>query len=172
MGDQEKQHKIAVEDCWQLTLSNLGKGILRGKEGQFILLNGLSLIVGSYRTEDDYLCLNFNRNNMDYAQTIKLAESEAVFGTRPYFVCGRCETRCNNLYLRPDSYSFACSQCHNLYYESTRLNRRTLRGDLYYRFNRHLKLMVDKAGIKRIDYNGKYTRKATSLLKKIERLHC
>lgn len=171
MDDEEKQHKIAVEDCWRLTLNDIGKRVLGDKNGNFILLNGLSLIFGSYETKDGYLCISFNRNNKAYNQSIALAKSEAVFGTRPYFVCGRCETRCNNLYLRPDGYSFACRQCHNLYYESTRLNRQTLHGDLFYRFNRHLKLMVDKADVKRIDYNGKYTRKAASLMKKMAKLH-
>lgn len=172
MEKPELLDKIAIEDCWRLTLGNIGKGILKGKAGQFILLNGLSPVHGLFNSEDGFLNLAFIRNNKKYTQVIKLGESEAVFGTRPYFICGCCESRRNNLYLRPDGYSFACRYCANLYYYSTRQNRRTVHGNLFYQHNQCMKLMALEPLVKHISYNGKLTRRASQLIRLAKKIHC
>ncbi len=164
--------KIAVEDCWRLSLENLGKKILDGKDGRFVIFNGLTPILGSFRSEDDFLNISFNKNSREHTQTIMLAESEAVFGTRPYLICSRCDSRRNDLYLRPDSYSFVCRDCANLYYYSTRQNRRTVHGNLFYQHNQCMKLMTLEPLVKRISYNGKLTRRASQVIQLSKKIHC
>ncbi len=185
---------LLVEQCYRLSLGDLGKRLLYpvgsnrkydvyddmsaldGKQGTVFLLKryGLRALAVSYRV----ILSGKLRVDVSYSyrplrsssQSIYLETEEAPYGTRYYMLCG-CGRRCNVLYMRMDKpYYFACRACLNLIYELTRINRSVAGGELFYRFNRHIKLDNMSVDVKRIDYRGKYTKKAARVLRLSKRM--
>lgn len=155
---------MAIEDCFKLTLADMGKGLLaKEKVGEFELLivRSNTILHGSYTTDlsDDTptMFLNCAYNGRKFQQEINLESDDIRYGVRPYLRCG-CGHRGNVLYLRPSRHYFACQRCLNLYYELTAINRSAGFGELQYRLNRLLKIDDAKHRMKRPYYHGRLTR--------------
>lgn len=173
-----------VEECYKLSISDLGKRLLYpvgsnrmylqhnqpekqvGKSGKAVLsaLYSLSLLKVDYQVYfDDNLRLEiyFGSNY----QIIPLDTTECYFGTNVYMLC-TCGKRCQILYMRRDNMTrFACRSCLNLKYEMTTFNRNTQLGPYSGLLHKYNKLAEKQLKVKRIDYNGKMTRKAKSIMK-------
>jgi hypothetical protein len=172
----QKIEKHLVEDCYKLKLAHFPKGFLYFKEikqGEMVIMNGLSYIKTQYYikpcADAPQIVINFKRNNLSLSQCIKL-ESQAIhFGLRPYFLCS-CGSRCNILYLRFHGFKFLCRKCNHLTYElCSTINRKARHGELFYHFNRWLKILDMEKQIKRLDYGNKLTRKARELVHAIDK---
>jgi len=84
--------------------------------------------------------------------------TELTFGEREYFYCP-CGHRATKLYLPPGSNEFKCRKCHNLKYELSTFNKKSVAGRSIYQINRLNKLIVSRESMDRIFYNGEYTKK-------------
>jgi hypothetical protein len=177
--------KHLVEDCFSLHIKNFGKGLLhpvkyqnssnefttRGIRGRFPLK----------LKKEGLLYINFEVYPMNSAPKIALAGSndpmrmdgtvaqeiglelqELTWGKRWYMLC-RCGRRCNTLYLPLETCDFACRQCHNLTYLSTRISKNTDSG-LFYYTSRKLKLMKMGEMLERVSYAGHYTKRVDRLI--------
>lgn len=185
-----KKHSrdVLVEDCYALSLSDLGKGLLRptnpwledyakpfdleikpiGKSGVINLTNrNGGILTLRYKVDlEEPILLDISghwRNSL-LSQVIYLEEAMAPHGIRPYLLCP-CGYRANKLYLSPYSHSFMCRRCAGLYYESTTINKNTTVGALGHALFRLFKVDEQKPKVKRITYAGKYTKKAERLLR-------
>lgn len=184
-----KKHRrdVLVEDCYVLSLADLGKGLLwpvnkwteeypqpldeqiepQGKQGQAVLKKRWGKLPIAYwvdLSEDPAMVnLSFKYRNSLQDQAICLGVDSAPYGMRPYLLCF-CGYRANKLYLSPEQYSFMCRKCAGLYYESTTVNRNSQVGGLGYLLQWHLKLDKQKAKLKRLIYRGKITKRAERVL--------
>jgi hypothetical protein len=170
------KRKITVEECFKLKLSDLPKGLLwpdKDINGVVIKSNGLRTVKIEYKRNNDRgisIFLKIIKNDLKFDQTIKIDFDYANYGLRPYLLCS-CERRCNNLYLRPDGYVFACRDCGRLVYELTRINRIVDGSEIFYRHNRLNKIKTAEEDVKRIVYSGKPTRKAAALMRMCTKWH-
>lgn len=91
-------------------------------------------------------------------QRISLEWEGITFGERAYFRCV-CNHRATKLYLPQKSTEFKCRKCHGLQYQLSSFNRYSTAGRYLYRANRLQKLANSRAGMARIFYDGRYTKK-------------
>lgn len=181
-----KPLKNLAEDCFKLRLSDFGKKLLypvgtenmdsydllcakenktlRGKEGYFTVRNGSDALRVFYNIDPNripkFLKIKFQNEKIDYGvaeQNIEIEEDIITFGIRPFFTC-TCGKFCTVLYKPERENIFKCRFCHNITYESQRLNKRTLQGVLYYA-SRLIKLAERRERIKRMFYGGGLSRK-------------
>ena len=162
--------KYLVEECYKLKLAHFPIGFLHFKEirrGGMVLIRGLSYIKINYHiksyTDVPQIAINFKRNNLSLSQCIKFESQEIHFGIRPYFFCS-CGRRCNILYLHFNGFKFLCRRCNRLTYYLCTINRKAHNGELFYRFDRILKIHDMAGQIKRLNYNHKPTRKTKRLI--------
>lgn len=186
-----KKHRrtVLVEDCFVLTLSDLGKKLLRpvnewkenypqpldqqvellGKRGEVTIVGRRGKLSVDYEVDLEdppILNLEYSFRNSWHNQAVDLGEASVTFGVRPYLVCP-CGHRANKLYLSPKQSTFMCRDCCGAYYESTTINRSSAAGGLDYLLAQVLKLDEHRAKIKRLAYAGSPTRKTVQLARKI-----
>lgn len=148
-----------IMDDYELSIANFDNptGHLKLKK------MGLSLNLDyEMVAEESILGLNYWFNGVWRVQEVYIEKLPTLFGERPYLVC-ECGHR-GNLYLHPGLPRWLCRECANLTYEVKKYDRRTVIGTLGYYLNRHLKLAELNERIKRIDYGGKLTRRAKSVV--------
>lgn len=195
---EPKQRKSLAEDSFKICIGDFGKkllyptnakelndfdyltdkeaGALRGKQGSFIISNGL---------EKKYISFSVNLNDTPKTielflkekadssdgvdQKIEIEEDIVTFGIRPFFKCS-CGKNATVLYMTGDRNLFSCIDCSNIIYESQRLNRHTMKG-LFYYSSRLLKLFIKREKIKRLFYGGKLSRKGKKLFDRYDKLN-
>jgi hypothetical protein len=186
MFEPEKHRRdVLVEDCYILSLSAFGRGLLRpinpwtedypkpldleikpeGRSGSIILVSRRGKLKIDYSVdleEPPVLNLFYSYRNCGHTQAVDLIQSPIIYGVRPYFRC-LCGYKGNCLYLAPNQYSFMCRRCAGLFYESTTINRNSTVGGLGYLLFKILKLDEQKAKIKRWGYGKKPTKKVRRL---------
>lgn len=172
--------KPLAEDCFKIKISDFGKKLLypigiekmsdielqcarenktlKGKQGCFDIRNGRDTLRIVYNVDQNRnpKILQITYNGME--QNIELEEYPITFGIQPFFVCA-CGKLARVLYKPHCENTFKCRMCGNITWESQRLNRHTLWGELYYA-HRLIKLAKMREDIKRMHYNGGYSRKA------------
>lgn len=164
--------KYLVEDCYSLSLHQLGKKLLWpervGKVKIVTSSNGQSQLKIAYAVNSNsegkaWINISYVRKKSNEPTIIKniieIDEEVISYGIRPFLVCD-CGRRCNKLYLRPSHDLFACRHCLNLVYELTTINKDSLVGSLSYKLIRAFKLDDANAKVRCITYNGKLTRRA------------
>jgi hypothetical protein len=179
-----KKHRreFLVEDCFILSLSDLGKGLLRpaanddglvvGKCGRVLLTNRFKELpvefsVQLYSGNQVQLNVSCKHRNSVLNQAIKLQTNHVPYGLRPYLVCN-CGYRGNKLYLSSREYSFLCRRCAGLYYDVTSINRKSPLGRLKYQLWKKFKIENQKARVTRVSYMGKFTRRAKRLMELVK----
>lgn len=170
MEKLEKKEKIkhVNEDCYRLTISDMGKKLLKNEnKGTLKLSNGSNHLYMTYEIKHKdrrpKAIIGFTSNLKSATvlthQTIEIEEDVAPYGLRPYFTCPECDTMRRVLYLPPGGEDyFKCWRCQGISYQSTRINRRTCGGFLYYT-DRIIKLMNKREKMSRLFYRGKVTKK-------------
>ena len=194
---ESKQKKNLAEDSFRISISDFGKRLLypinakefddfdyllnkeakalRGKEGSFVISNGL---------EKKYISYSINLNNTPKTiglflkekadssegidQKIEIEEDVITFGIRPFFRCS-CGKNATVLYMTGNRNLFSCRDCSNITYESQRLNRHTMNGQFYYT-SKLLKLFNEREKIDRMFYGNKLSRKGKKLFDKYDKL--
>jgi hypothetical protein len=111
-----------------------------------------------FELADDETFLIFDAGDGHITQRIELTMQAVTFGVRYYFECN-CGLRVNKLYLPPGQRAYKCRTCYRLRYEITTFNRSSGPGQLLYRTNRMIKLANKRAGMNRVMYGGRYTRR-------------
>jgi hypothetical protein len=120
-----------------------------------------------YEDPEDWSVWSISVNGSD-PQEIKMEWEPITFGDRPYFRC-ECSRRASKLYLPPNGHEFKCRDCHNLSYQLASFNRHSPAGRKLYQVNRLNKLSNNRAGMSRIFYEGKYTKRFERFLRQCER---
>ena len=194
---EPKQKKNLSEDSFRICIGDFGKRLLypvdaegfddfdylfnkeaealRGKEGSFVVSNGI---------EKKYISFSVNLNNTPktiklflkkkadssegFDQEVEIEEDVITFGIRPFFRCS-CGKNATVLYMTENRNLFSCRDCSNIAYESQRLNRHTMQG-LFYYSSRLLKLFEAREKIDRMFYAGKLSRKGKRLFDKYDKL--
>lgn len=140
---------------------------------EIILKGGLKIRYRERKFEGERLVdITFNVGRQWIPQSIVVETWPVGYGLRRYWQC-QCGKPCSILYLRPDHPIFACRECLNLKYSLSYLNKHTKVGELLYRAHWANKAMDLQERISRVDYQGKYTRKAVRLMlisKKLEKM--
>lgn len=161
----KKEPKKLIEDYSFFDIGSFGRGLLyqydgKGKKGSLVFPS-LRYSHISYYVEwfDSLPCLFVYIQDKDTPIKIYLSSSQSTFGKRPYFHCPGCNSSRRKLYMRGDA--FLCRECLNLIHESTRLHRAH---PIVRILNKHLKLIVMSENVKRISYNGRYTRRAKRVI--------
>ncbi len=192
-----KQKKNLAEDSFKICIGDFGKKLLypinvngfddfdylsdkeaktlKGKEGSFVISNGL---------EKRYISYSVNLNNTPKTielfikksadsldginQRIEIEEDPITFGIRPFFKCS-CGKNATVLYMTGNRNLFSCIDCSNIIYESQRLNRHTMKG-LFYYSSRVLKLFKAREKIDRMFYGGKLSKKGKNIFDKYDKL--
>ncbi len=157
-----------IEDCFKLSINDIGKKSLYGKNGKIELTrcNYNDKLHCNFTSAHQSLNIRYTINKQVYIQNINFETESIRYGLRPYMQC-KCGHRSNTLYLRPDMpYRFACRRCNNLKYELTTINPKTKIGK-YKIYLLHLrKLDEAKIKINRLYYRGKVKTGAKSIAKK------
>lgn len=183
-----KPERGLADESYRITIHDFGKRLLypvrkieeivglenadgagkEGKKGEFIARtskNQGELTISYWvdlNSEPIALDLTFTKNLFNFepgvSQKIDLCVQELSMGTRWFFICQGCGKRRGVLYMAKGFHSFSCRDCQNLIYESSRLNRRAMRGLGYYIVRRQL-LAEKRAKIDRVFYNGKKTKR-------------
>lgn len=83
-------------------------------------------------------------------QTIYLLHQRVGFGERLMFECPCCHELRRKLYIKPDSYMFACQKCHGLVYRTSRLSG----NELEYIDNRIMQIQRQFDMTNAYDYGG------------------
>ncbi len=191
--------KGLADDAYQIKIHDFGKKLLYpvkkieeimgfesaegtgkvGRKGEFVAKTpkGQGRLVINYRVdlnnEPAALNLAFTKNLLSFepgiSQRIELETQELAWGQRWFFTCTECGKRCNVLYLSPNSRTFGCLKCRNLTYESSRINRRTMKGIAYY-LARHSQLADKRERIDRPFYKGKRTKRFERFVRMYSRL--
>lgn len=167
--EKKEKNKHINEDCYRLTISDMGKKLLKNEnKGTLKLSNGSDHLYMTYKIKHmdrrPKAIIGFTSNLKSATvlthQTIEIEEDVVPFGLRPYFICPECNTICRVLYLPDDKdyCQFKCHKCQNIVYHSTRVNRHTCGGMFYYT-ERLLRLMNKREKIPRLFYRGKATKK-------------
>lgn len=159
--------KYLVEECFALTPRDVGWRIDRPRK--------LGMNILKHRPEISYWFDNMSNPawlfvSIDSHEPQKLAWEtvEITFGEKDFFYCS-CGYRAMKLYLLPRGNEFKCRKCHNLRYELTVLNRKSVAGRVIHRANRIQKLADSRMAMGRIFYNGQYTKKFERFLGQCER---
>lgn len=159
--------KNFVENCSFLKVKQIKTvwPLIEDSSKDVILKGGLKIRYRERKFEGERLVdITFNIGRQWITQSIVVETWPVGYGLRRYWQC-QCEKPCSVLYLRPDYHTFACRECLNLKYSLSYLNRYTKVGKLLYRAHWANKAMNLQESITRVDYGGKYTRKATRLMK-------
>ena len=194
---EHKQKKSLAEDSFRICIGDFGKRLLypmnakgfddfdyllnkeaealRGKEGSFIISNGI---------EKKYISFSVNLNNTPktiklflkkkadslegFDQEVEIEEDVVTFGIRSFFKCS-CGKNATVFYMPHGRNSFSCRECSNVGYESQRLNRHTMQG-LFYYSSRLLKLFEAREGMGRMFYGGKLSRRGKKLFDRYDKL--
>ena len=155
-----------VERSYQLSAGDFGRGWLRqGKTGLTTAWKKYGYLPVGFKTKPGQapvVTIVYPGSENALTQDVIIATSQTIFGSRPYLTC-TCGKR-GKLYLRPGVDYWQCRECLNLRYELQRTNRRSLVGMLGYFLNRQLKISALAARVKRVEYRGKVTRSARSLV--------
>ena len=139
--------------------------IVEDSSKEVALKGGLKIRYRERKFEGERLLdITFNVGRQWMTQSIVIETWPVGYGLRRYWQC-QCGKSCSVLYLRSDSHPFACRECLNLKYNLSYLNRHTKVGKLLYRAHWANRAIELQERISRIDYQGKYTRKATRLMK-------
>jgi len=160
-----------VEDFGVLSLSKLGRGILRRqdkKRGSISIADFHPWPRVDYEIEtrpDDSKVLNLwyrpTEKSLPIFQEVLLEKVCVTFGWRGYMICPSCGSL--RLKLHFSHLGFArCRECLNLAYESTRINHSRRIFQVLRRYN---KVRLMQTEVKRITYGNGYTRKAKAVLK-------
>lgn len=166
--------KRLVEDFRSFSISELGRGIIRRDrhtEGVFWLDQTSLKPNGRYRInhrEGVAVTLDLSFPSLQGAthQNVRLETVTVTYGNRPFLLCPFCESRRNRLQISRLG-RVACRDCFNLAYQSTRDGHGN---PLLRMFRRHMKLRDMQTNVRRVVYNGRYTRKAESVLRLARRL--
>lgn len=166
--------KRLVEDFRSFSISELGRNILRrdrSTEGVFWLDQTSLKPSGRYRInhqEKDVVTLDLSYPSLygSTHQNVRLETVSVTYGNRPYLLCPSCESRRNKLQISRLG-RVACRDCFDLAYQSTRDSHGN---PLFRAFRRHMKLRDKQTNVRRVVYNGRYTRKAASVLRLARRL--
>lgn len=165
---------LLVEGCLTISTALFKRALARIRNREDIndsieiLHRGEKIVVNywsEYKEKEAFLVVSANGNE---PQAILLSEKEMMFGSRSYFVCG-CGYRGSKLYLPANSTELKCRECYNLRYELTTINRKSVQGKVFYKTNRLIKLANARAGMNRIFYKGKYTKRFMRNLKLFSR---
>ncbi len=162
----ENRHQYLVEECFALT----PKTVCRFNCVEKSEINSLEHGPGiNYWFDDDNgsTCLFVSIGGQE-PQKFNWELVLLTFGERAYFYCS-CGHRASKLYLPPNGTEFKCRKCHNLKYELSTFNRKSLAGQSLYQANRLLKLANSRANISRIFYNGNFTKRFERFLKLCDR---
>jgi len=163
--------KVLVEDCFAISVGSFGRYLLKPIMGQ--AKQGTAYI---WRRFDEKkiefqvkfgdkpsIEIRYKARGHHLTQDIKLSLGFTPFGVRPYLVCWLCGHR-GKLYLKPNAHYWACRGCNGLTYDLQTYKKTTVIGFLRYKLYRFFKLNLMKLAVKRIDYAGKYTRKARAVM--------
>lgn len=167
-----RTRKDLVEDFPMLSVSSLGRGLLHKgdiKRGALSLTDWTEWPRALYETEhlDDgstILHVSFQRGASQPPlayQEITLEGINATYGKRPYMTCNACGSlRLKLLFTRTGG--LFCRSCLALTYQCCRENHSKA---IFIGFRRHQRLRMKQLGVKRVDYAGKLTRKARSVIR-------
>lgn len=138
--------------------------LIEDSSKEVTLKGGLKIRYRERKFEGERLVdITFNTGRQWMTQSIVVETWPVGYGLRRYWQC-QCGRPCSVLYMRPDHPIFACRECLNLKYSLSYLNRHTKVGRLLYRAHWANKSMNLQESITRVDYGGKYTRKAANLM--------
>lgn len=173
----QRMRKELVEDYPMLSLSELGRGLLhedKNKRGTATLTDWSDYPRALFETKhfnDGSVALDiiFQREASRIPSThqeVRLEGINATFGQRPYAICPSCGSlRLKLLFTRRGQLS--CRSCLNLTYASSRENHAK---PIFRQFRKHMKIRVKQIGVKRVDYAGRMTRKARSVMRMAKRV--
>ena len=166
--------KRLVEDFRSFSISELGRNILhrdRNTEGVFWLDEASLKPEGWYRInhkEEGTVTLDLSYPSLlgSTHQNVRLETVIVTYGSRPYLLCPACSSRRNKLQISRLG-RVACRDCFNLAYQSTRDGHGN---PLFRKFRQHMKLRDKQTNVRLVVYNGRYTRRAASVLRMARRL--
>lgn len=171
------QREFMTEDCFVLSLRELGKGLLKAdglmnrKTGTLTLGNRFDDLSVEYSVipgdGENVLAISCRHKNSVLKQMIQIQKSIIHYGVRPYLTCA-CGYRGNNLYLSNQQYSFLCRNCAGLYYECTAINRKSGVGALRCQLARKFKIAMLQERVKRVSYKGKFTKQARRVMELVK----
>jgi hypothetical protein len=164
--------KDLVEDYPAFSLSRLGRGLLHEdkiKRGSLSLTEYSEWPRALYETRrlsDGTTALRISFQHKasrppSMHQEAVLEGVDATFGVRPYAICPSCGARRLKL-LFSHSGRLSCRSCLEVIYQCCRENHAK---PIFIRFRRCQRLRVKQLDVKRIDYAGKLTRKARSVIR-------
>lgn len=165
--ENKYKYRYLVEDCLTISPGDVSRRFDHMRKMGVSILDGHSNV--SYWF-DDISRPAFLFVSVDGKEPQKLAweEIDITFGERNYFYCP-CGYRATKLYLPPNGTEFLCRKCHNLRYELTVVNRKSIAGGVIYRMSRLRKLANNRASMSRIFYNGNYTKRFSRFLRLCDR---
>lgn len=129
--------RLAPGHCWGYTLGNPPTGYLRLD----LLETPAGWAFDAIHTLPDG---TLKRNLIRLEST-----TPELGGVRRWFLCPLCRRRCRILYLPRPTEALGCRRCHDLRYESQRLNR-------YWRLNRRLDRLWERLGGTEETLGGRY----------------
>lgn len=181
--------KNLSEDCFKIELGHFGKKLLHpvdskkmtefpevnnlvGKEGNFVIDDGYQELYVSFSMDlarsPKVLKIWFKKNPQSLqegtSQEIEVEEDIITFGIRPFFLCS-CGHKAAVLYKPPGKTLFGCRKCNNIIYESSRISKHTIHGQL----RRFMKLDEKKQKIERMFYNGHLSQKGQKWVSEFKR---
>jgi hypothetical protein len=177
----KKLSKVNVEDCYQLSAGNFGRGVLKpqgtsisdladttiGKSGithAWNKWNALPIEFEITLGEQPKVFIQYRTKNSQRSQEINFITKTVTFGEKPFLQCFQCGYT-GKIYLRPRANFWYCRRCCNLVYELQRINKRSVMGLLAYCLTRTFKIKDSNAMVRRIKYRGQYTRRARAVLR-------
>lgn len=182
---ETKLSKVLAEDCFQITPATFCRSLLQpidnpfsddniGKYGDRILRKNGTRLQVNYQVDlelwDLFLQFSSPESKIGGWQHIQLdAVPSNLNGERPFFRCD-CGRRANKLYMPFVSKKrWLCAKCHNITWRVKQFNRRTAPGAMGYFLDRHLQLQEKESRVKRIDYGGRLTRRARSVIRLVKK---
>lgn len=156
-----------IENCAVLTVKDALKSIHSAKPVE-VASNGREFgIQCQFNTATDASAILTNSKGEEL-QEIALEWIDLTYGRTAFFIC-ECGYRAKKLYQPPGAKKYLCRRCHGLRYELSSINRNSLHGKLFYRTNRMIKLANQRADLRYIFYEGRYTHRYERFLTLCER---
>jgi hypothetical protein len=179
---------MLAEDCFAISAGSFCRNLLHtvktsiseggslGKSGRVKVWNKLRSLEIDFEVildnpNDPKLFIQYVYKNSQRQQEILIDTIPAYFGNKPRLlcICGHA----GKLYLRPDCYEFTCrgKNCGKLTYEIKKFDKRSVIGLLGYYLNRGFKIGLLKATVKKVSYQGRYTRRALAVVRLNRKWH-
>jgi len=167
MQTEKKFQKKFVEDVPSFSIGSLGRGTLRGNDEKvgYFLLGFPNVRLAKYRIvlrneKWKFFLLEVEGFKNFRIKEIDLKGIPVTFGSRPAFVCPGCGSLRYKLHLSERGH-VACRICFDLVHQSTRDSHGA---PIFRLFRRFIKLREKDADVHRVEHNGRYTRKAKSVM--------